>query len=50
MKFETIVNKINNGKYDKIRQPNLYEEGYVFDENKSVKWNSIVTEIKDTTK
>lgn len=39
MKFETIIDKINNGKYFKIKQPNLYEEGHVFDENKSVKWN-----------
>lgn len=39
MKFETILDKINKGKYDKIRQPNLYKEGHVFDENESVKWN-----------
>ena len=39
MKFETIIDKINNGKYVKNKQANLYEEGHVFDENKSVKWN-----------
>ena len=39
MKFETIIDKINNGKYVKNKQTNLYEEGHVFDENKSVKWN-----------
>lgn len=39
MKFETIVDRINNGEYFKTKQINLYEEGHVFDENKSVKWN-----------
>lgn len=39
MEFKTIIDRINNGEYDRIKRPNLYEEGYVFDENKSVKWN-----------
>ena len=39
MKFETIIDKINNGEYVKNKQTILYEEGHVFDEDKSVKWN-----------
>ena len=41
MKYEDIIEKINNGDYDIKNTLNKkqYPENYVFDENKSVKWN-----------
>ena len=39
MEFQTIMDKINNGVYDRITFPYLYEENHIFDEDKSVKWN-----------
>ena len=40
MKFQTIIDKIDNGAYDKmIKYPKLYKETYIFDEDRSVKWN-----------
>ena len=39
MEFQTIIDKIDNGAYDKIKYPKLYKETYIFDEDKSVKWN-----------
>lgn len=41
MNYENIIEKINNGDYDIKNTLNKkqYPENYVFDENKSVKWN-----------
>ena len=47
MEFQTIMDKIDNGTYDEFPYPDLYEENYVFDENKSVKWNRKEVEIQN---
>ena len=41
------MDKIDNGTYDEFPYPDLYEENYVFDENKSVKWNRKEVEIQN---
>ena len=39
VEFKIIMDKIQNGIYDRPKKLNLYGDDHVIDENKSVKWN-----------
>lgn len=41
MNYNNIRNKINNDEYVNKPITPLYNKNYIFDENKSVKWNRL---------